>query len=127
MGASKCRCRRRVEPTEDWEQIVPLCLWPEQRDYEEIRPTTLFGVPVSERAGQTGSSERTHYRKVARFEAEGVDWLFAAEGSKRRLVVDLKAEHPPMRPHDRTGVFAPSLPDLARIALRMSVAPGDVA
>lgn len=87
-------------------------MWPEQLAYEEIRPTTLFGVPVSERAGQTGSSEMTLYRKVARFEAKGVDSLFAAEGSKRRdlppavrrLVVDLKAEHPPMRPHEISTV-----------------------
>lgn len=112
MGASKRRRRRRVEPTEEWEQIRPLCLWPEQLAYEEIRPTTLFGVPVSERAGQTGSSGRTLYRKVARFEAEGVDSLFAAKGSKRRglppavrrLVVDLKAGHPPMRPHEISTV-----------------------
>jgi len=102
------RRRRRVEPTDDWEQLKLLCLWPEQLAYEEIRPTALFGVPVSERAQETGSSERTLYRKVSRFEAEGVDSLFAAGSSKRRglppavrrLVVDLKAEHPPMRPHE---------------------------
>jgi hypothetical protein len=78
------RHRRRVEPTDDWEQLRLLCRWPEQFAYEEIRPTALFGTPVSERAEQTGSSERTLYRRVARFEAEGVDSLFAAEGSKRR-------------------------------------------
>jgi transposase len=102
------RRRRRIEPTDEWEQLKLLCLWPEQLAYEEIRPTALFGVPVAERAEQTGSSERTLYRKVSRFEAEGVDSLFASEGAKRRglppamrrLVVDLKAEHPPMRPHE---------------------------
>jgi hypothetical protein len=60
------------------------------------------------RATSSGSSERVLYRKVARFEVEGVDSLFAAESSKRRglppaircLVVDPKAEHPPMRPHE---------------------------
>jgi putative transposase len=96
------RRRRRIEPTDEWEQLKLLCLWPEQLAYEEIRPTALFGVPVAERAEQTGSSERTLYRKVSRFEAEGVDSLFASEGAKRRglppamrrLVVDLKAEHP---------------------------------
>jgi putative transposase len=69
-------------------------------------------LPVAERAEQTGSSERTLYRKVSRFEAEGMDSLFAAEGAKRRslppamrrFVVDLKAEHPPMRPHEIAGV-----------------------
>ena len=49
MGDAKRR-RRRVEPTEEWEQVGPLCLWPEQLNYEEIRPVTLFGLPVSERA-----------------------------------------------------------------------------
>ena len=52
--------RRRVEPTDDWEQLKLLCLWPEQRDYELIRPLVLFGSPASERAQQTGAaSERT--------------------------------------------------------------------
>lgn len=111
MGDARRR-RRRVEPTDDWEQLKLLCRWPEQLAYEEIRPTTLFGVPVSERAGQTGFSERTLYRRVSRFEAEGVDSLFASEGAKRstlppamrRLLVDLKAEHPPMRPHEISTV-----------------------
>jgi hypothetical protein len=38
------RWRRRVEPTDEWEQIELLCGWPEQRDYELIRPLVLFGV-----------------------------------------------------------------------------------
>ena len=108
MADAGRRRRRRVEPTDEWEQIELLCRWAEQAAYEEIRPTALFGVPVPERAEQTGSSERTLYRKVSRFEAEGMESLFAAEGAKRRalppamrrLVVDLKAEHPPMRPHE---------------------------
>ena len=111
MGDTKRR-RRRIEPTDEWGQVAPLCLWPEQLTYEQIRPVTLFGLPVSERAGQIGTSERTIYRKVARFEAEGMDSLFAAEGTRRRslppamrrLVVDLKAEHPPMRPHEIASV-----------------------
>jgi hypothetical protein len=36
MGSN--RRRRRVEPTDDWEQIELLCGWAEQRDYELIRP-----------------------------------------------------------------------------------------
>ena len=35
--------RSRVEPTDEWEQVALLCRWPEQLDYEEIRPLT---VPV---------------------------------------------------------------------------------
>lgn len=52
--------RRRVEPTDDWEQLELLCGWPEQRGYELIRPIVLFGVPAAERARETGAaSERT--------------------------------------------------------------------
>jgi hypothetical protein len=42
--------RRSVEPTDEWEQIEPLCGWPEQRDYELIRPMVLFGAPADGRA-----------------------------------------------------------------------------
>jgi putative transposase len=95
--------RRRVEPTDDWEQLKLLCVWPEQRDYELIRPLVLFGSPASERAQQTGAaSERTLQRKSRSFEAEGVESLFGSEHARarqlppavRRLIVDLKAEYP---------------------------------
>ena len=80
------RRRCRVEPTDDWEQLQLLCKWPEQVRYEE-----------------TGTSERTLYRRVDRFEAEGMESLFGSEPAKhrrlppalRRLIVDLKAEYPP--------------------------------
>jgi putative transposase len=99
MGGTK---RRRVGPTDQWEQIELLCAWPEQLAYEEIRPTVLFGFPVSERAEQTGTSERTLYRKAARFDREGMDSLFDSSGAKRRrlppvikrMIVELKAEYP---------------------------------
>ncbi len=95
--------RRRVEPADEWEQIEPLCLWPEQRDYELIRPMALFRSPARERASETGAaSERTLQRRLARFEAEGMESLFGSEHARRkklppairRLVVDLKAEYP---------------------------------
>ena len=44
------RHRERVEPTAEWEQLELLCRWPEQVRYEEIRPLTLFGASVAERA-----------------------------------------------------------------------------
>ncbi|MBA4117092.1 MAG: helix-turn-helix domain-containing protein, partial [Rubrobacter sp.] len=96
------RRRRRVEPTDDWEQLALLCGWPEQLAYEQIRPLVLFGSSVAERAAEVGASERALYRKAGRFEAEGVDVLFATGRAKRstlppsvrRLVVDLKAEYP---------------------------------
>ncbi len=107
MGDGRRR-RWRVEPTEDWEQLALPCRWPKQLAYEEIRPLVLFGSPVAERAEKTGSSERTLYRRMNRSEEEGMDSLFSAESAKRRalpptmcrFVVDLKAEHPPMRPNE---------------------------
>jgi hypothetical protein len=35
--------RRRVEPTDEWEQVEILCAWPEPRNHELIRPLVLFG------------------------------------------------------------------------------------
>jgi len=101
--------RRRVEPTADWEQIAFLCAWPEQREYELIRPLVLFGGPADGRAQETGaSSGRTLRRKVVLFEAEGMESLFGSETAKRRrlppavrrLIVDLKAEHPGFNPNE---------------------------
>jgi hypothetical protein len=84
MG-SNGRGRRRVEPTEDWEQIELLCGWLEQRDYELIRPLVLFGSPAAERASETGAaSERTLQRRVARFDAEGMESLFGSEHARRK-------------------------------------------
>ena len=96
------RRRRRVEPTDDWEQLELLCRWPEQVRYEEIRPLVLFGGSVAQRAEETGTSERTLYRRVDRFDAEGMESLFGSDRAKhrrlppalRRLIVDLKAEYP---------------------------------
>jgi len=96
--------RQRVDPTDEWEQIELLCGWPEQRDYELIRPLVLFGSPANGRASETGAaSERTLQRRASRFDAEGMESLFGSEhvrGRKklppaiRRLIVDLKAEYP---------------------------------
>jgi hypothetical protein len=105
--------RRRVEPTDEWEQIALLCGWPEQREYELIRPLGLFGGPADGRAEETGaSSGRTLRRKAALFEAEGMESLFGSETAKRRrlppavrrLIVDLKAEHPGFNPNEISRV-----------------------
>lgn len=45
MGARNSRNKRRVEPTDGWEALVPLFEWPEQERYEQIRPLVLFGGP----------------------------------------------------------------------------------
>ncbi len=94
--------RRRVEPTDDWEQLKLLFGWPEQVRYEELRPLVLFGSSVAERAIEIEAAERTLYRRMDRFETEGMESLFDSEMARhrklpptiRRLIVDLKAEHP---------------------------------
>jgi putative transposase len=97
------RKRPRIEPTDDWQELLPLCWWPEQVEYERIRHPVLFGSPVDERAEETGVSERTLQRRIESFEKEGMEGLFEAERAMRRrlppnirrLIVDLKAEYPP--------------------------------
>lgn len=102
------RKRRKTEHTEEWANLVPLFWWPEQEEYEEIRPLVLFGDSVAERAVQTGSSERTLYRRISGFENEGMLSLFGAEPAKRqvlpisirRMVLDLKAKYPPFNANE---------------------------
>jgi hypothetical protein len=105
------RRRERGEPTEEWERLALLCRWPERRAYEEIRPLASFGSSVAERARETGTAERTLYRRVGRFEEEGVESLFGSEHARRkrlpsamrRLVVDPKAEYPGFDPDEIAG------------------------
>ena len=115
-GAARAAAGRRWEgergcarTADEWEQIELLCAWPEQRDYELIRPLVLFGGPAAERATETGAvSERTLQRRIVRFEAEGMESLFGSEAARRkrlppavrRLVVDLKAEYPGFNPNE---------------------------
>jgi putative transposase len=94
--------RQRVQPTHEWELLLPLFEWPEQERYEQIRPLVLFDVPVAERALEVGLSESTLYRRLNGFDAQGMESLFGSEPARRkrlppavrRLIVDLKAEHP---------------------------------
>ncbi len=67
------RKRPRVEPTDDWQEILPLCWWPEQVEYERIRQPVLFGSSVPERAEETGVSERTLQRRIESFEEYGIE------------------------------------------------------
>ena len=78
--------RKRVEPTDDWQELLPLFWWPEQREYERIRQPVLFGSSTAERAEETGVSERTIQRRIEHFGVDGMEGLFAAEAAhKRRL------------------------------------------
>src|SRR5215204_4965504 len=98
----------KVEPTEDWGQLELLLTFPEQVAYERIRPPVVFGASVAERSRQTGTPESTLRRKIAAFEKDGMRSLFESERIEprgaasldpevRRLILDLKADHPPMR------------------------------
>ncbi len=99
------RRRKRIVPTHEWQELLPLFTWPEQEEYERIRQPVLFGSSVAERAEETGVSERTLRRRMERFEAEGMEGLFSTEKAKRRrlppgirrLIVDLKVEYPPFK------------------------------
>lgn len=99
------RRRRKVEHTDDWQELLPLFDWPEQEAYEELRPLVLFGDSVAERTRETGTPERTMYRRIERFEKDGMLSLFGSDPAEeakrrglepaiRRMIVELKAEHP---------------------------------
>lgn len=113
MSARRRRKRKRVEPTHEWEQLVSLFEWPEQENYEVIRPLVLFGELVVERSEQTGVSERTLYRRVEGFEREGMESLFSVEKARRkrlppatrRLIVDLKAEYPTFNSNEIANIM----------------------
>ena len=112
MSTSGGGRRRRVEPTDEWERLLLLFEWPEQEGYEVIRPLVLFGNSVAERAREVGTPERTLYRRVNRFEAEGMDSLFDSEPAKRRrlppamrrLIVEVKAEYPRLNLNEITNI-----------------------
>ncbi len=101
--------RKRVEPTDEWAELELLLEWPEQVEYERIRPPVVFGSSVAERSRQTGTPRTTLRRRIASFEDEGMRGLFEPERVEgksalapevRRLILDLKAEHPPMRDNE---------------------------
>jgi putative transposase len=106
------RRAKRIEPTHEWQELLPLFRWPEQEEYERIRRPVLFGGSVAERAEETGVSERTLRRRIERFEAEGMQGLFATEKARRRtlppnirrLIVDLKAEYSPFNTNEIANI-----------------------
>ncbi|HEY7123021.1 MAG TPA: helix-turn-helix domain-containing protein [Ktedonobacterales bacterium] len=91
--------------TEEWSQIAQLCLWPEQRKYELLRPLVLYGDLPADRARETGVTERRLREQADQFDAEGVISLFRPTQKQlkdhhrslpppmRQAIVDLKAEY----------------------------------
>jgi putative transposase len=106
------RKRKRRERTHDWQEIKQYTLWPEQEQYERLRPVILFGETAAERAKEIGGSPRTLHDQAKRFAQEGMRSLFHKERPQtadtgrslppemRQLIVDLKAEHPDFTPHE---------------------------
>src|SRR5918994_1802008 len=131
MGASK---RRRIEPTHEWQLLLPLFEWPEQERYEQIRPLVLFDASVAERAAEVGTSTSTLYRRLDRFAEEGMESLFDAPAAKRRrlppsvrrLIVDLKAEYPAFNLNEIANVVGAAFgrkPDVRSVERVLSEEP----
>ena len=75
--------RPRRERTDDWQKIQQYTLWPEQKVYELLRPVVLFNETAAERAQETGTPERTMYRKAEQFEEHGMASLFPKDSPER--------------------------------------------
>ncbi len=100
------RKRKRREPTHNWQEIQQQALWPEQEQYERLRPIVLFGQTAASRAKETGTSERTLHDQADQFERYGMISLFhqprppSPEPGRNlppemcQLIVDLKNECP---------------------------------
>jgi putative transposase len=101
--------RERRERTHDWQKIQQYTLWPEQKVYELLRPIVLFGETAAERAKETEASERTLHYQADQFDQQDMASLFhkvstpspdkgrSLPPDMRQLIVDLKAEYPPVR------------------------------
>lgn len=106
------RKRPRVEPTDDFQAILPLCWWPEQVKYEQFRQPVLFGTSIAQRAAEVGVSESTLRRNIEGFRTSGMDSLYSTQKARRkqlppairRLIVDLKAEYPPFNLNEIANV-----------------------
>ncbi len=96
--------RPQYAHTEEWSQIAKLCLWPEQRRYELMRPVVLYGDLPADRARETGVNERRLREQADQFDTEGVISLFRPTRKQvedhhrslpppmRQAIVDLKTE-----------------------------------
>jgi hypothetical protein len=100
---------RRVELTEEWAELELLPEWPEQVEYERIRPAVVFGGAVAKRSRQIKTPETTLRRWIANFETEGIRGLFESERAEgkspldpetRGFILNLKAEYFPMRDNE---------------------------
>ena len=105
--------RQWVEPTDDWGPLELLLKWPEQWEYELIRPIVVFGGSVAERARETGAASESKIRRNSDlFDEGGMEPLFATQKAKRKrlprwirnTIVKLKGEHPPLNPNEIANI-----------------------
>jgi putative transposase len=102
----------RTAPTESWDRVQLRLIWPDQRQYELIRPVVLFGLTPAERAAETGISPRTIARQADSFEAEGLAALRDTVLPKRlsadlrQALRALKAEYPAFTPSELVTIAA---------------------
>lgn len=115
-----------VAEPQDWQTLKQKLLWPEQVDYELLRPVLVLGRSPKRRAAETGVATRTIQRKLRNFRQLGMfslgptpltgpgvkdplTPLAATPRSRRRLPVSeevrayisqLKAQYPPFRPQE---------------------------
>ena len=101
--------RGPVEPTEEWTELKLRLEWPEQVEYELIRPPLISSVSVAERSRQTGTPETTVHRRLSSFKSYGMRGLFEPEEIEGRsqlvpevrgLISNLKSEYPSMRDNE---------------------------
>jgi putative transposase len=109
MEGEQMSGRQQVEPTDEWGELKLRLEWPEQVEYELIRPPLLSDVSVAERSRQTGTSETTVHRRITSFKSYGMRGLFEPEEVEghsqldeevRGLILSLKSEYPPMRDNE---------------------------
>ena len=103
MASQRCG-----EPTEEWTELELLLEWPEQVEYERIRPAAIFGSSVAERSRQTGTPETTLRRRITSFKSHGMRGLFEPEQFEKSrlgpevqgLILNLKSDYPTMRDNE---------------------------
>lgn len=107
-GESRITSQRPVEPTDEWAELELLLEWPEQVEYERIRPAAIFGGSVAERSRETGTPETTLRRRITSFKSHGMRGVFEPERFEmsrldpevQGLILNLKADYPPMRDNE---------------------------
>jgi transposase InsO family protein len=94
-----------------WQQLELQLRFPEQRTYEQLRPVVVSGMPVAQRARETGLSSHALHRAVERFNAQGMHSVFEPISmaplarprlplSMQQYLADLRAQHPPLNIHE---------------------------